>query len=317
MNTFDEIVETLAEKHRSALTWFFRNRDTQQRWPKPLSDGTLLASKAQGIYKPKWCKYCLSIRQSLRSRYADRDVQMRRDGTWSLVYAQEASDPRSRDADYANRSLIACMEETIPIGVLKQISHAPVSRYLVLGVALVLGHHEGYFLIEGFAADGAIRGQESPQALKIMATIQEGRMDLAGAFDPESIVDARERILTSIIRRRGQPKFRHALLEAYDGKCAITGCEAEDALEAAHITPYLGTETNRAANGLLLRADVHILFDMGLITVDTSNMTLLVSPDLQHTEYHILAGKHLRFPDNPSLAPNTEALNRHRSWAGL
>ena len=138
-----------------------------------------------------------------------------------------------------------------------------------------------------------------------------------GSFSPKDITDGRERILASIVRRRGQPEFRHTLLEAYDGKCAITGCDAEDALEAAHIIPYLGVETNRVTNGLLLRADIHVLFDMGLIAIDTSNMTLLVSPDLERTEYNLLADKHLRFPKNLSLAPNIEALNQHRSWAGL
>ena len=47
------------------------------------------------------------------------------------------------------------------------------------------------------------------------------------------------------------------------------------------------------------------------------NMTLLVSPDLERTEYSLLASKHLRFPKSLSLAPNIEALNQHRSWAGL
>jgi len=317
MEQFDKLIASLPDRHKTALRWFVEKTGSQRPWPGALPDGTILASKAQGIYKPKWSNYCLSIRQNLKSRYGDKDLQIRPDGTWSLVYAQEASDPKSRDADYANRSLIACMEDRIPIGVLKQISNTPVSRYLVLGVAMVVELQGGYFLIEGFATDGTFKIQENPQGLKIMAAIQERELNLAGIFDPESIVDAREKTLTSIIRRRGQPKFRQMLLEAYDGKCAITDCCVEDTLEAAHIIPYLGTETNIIANGLLMRADIHILFDMGMIAVDTSNMTLLVSPGLQGTEYSVLAGKHLRFPEDQNLAPSTEALNRHRLWAGL
>lgn len=317
MKNFNEIIMELPEMHRTALTWFFRNKGTEQTWPKPLSDGTLLASKAQGIYKPKWTKYCLSIRQSLRSRYADKELQVRSDGTWSLVYAQEASDPRSRDADYANRSLIACMEDRVPIGVLKQFSEIPVSRYQVLGVAMVLRHQEGYFLIEGFAVDGTVRGLESPQDLGVLVTIQEKEMNLAGAFDPDNIIDAREKTLTSIIRRRGQPNFRQQLLEIYGARCAITNCDVEEALEAVHILPYKGPQTNQPSNGLLLRADIHVLFDLGLIAVDTKTMKVLIASSLVGSSYAALNGNKLRLPKTQTFGPSKEALDQHRTWTGL
>ena len=50
----------------------------------------------------------------------------------------------------------------------------------------------------------------------------------------------------------------------YEGKCAVTGCDVPDVLQAAHIFPYMGPETNHPSNGLL-RADIHTLFDLGLI----------------------------------------------------
>ena len=55
----------LPARHRSALSWFEEHAGTVQRWPAPLSDETLLASKAKGIYKPRWSEYALSVRQSL------------------------------------------------------------------------------------------------------------------------------------------------------------------------------------------------------------------------------------------------------------
>jgi hypothetical protein len=317
MKDFNEIILKLPDMHRTALTWFLRNRGTEQTWPKPLSDGTLLASKVQGIYKPKWTKYCLSIRQNLRSRYADKELQVRSDGTWSFVYAQEASDPRSRDADYANRSLIACMEDRVPIGVIKQISETPVSRYQVLGVAMVFRHYEGYFLIEGFAADGTVRGLESPKDLNALVTIQQEEMIQAGVFDPDNIIDAREKALASIIRRRGQPNFRQQLLEIYGTRCAVTNCDVVEALEAVHILPYKGPQTDHSSNGLLLRADIHVLFDLGLIAVDTRTMTLLISPSLMGSSYAGLSGTTLRLPETDAFNPSREALDQHRAWTGL
>jgi len=242
---------------------------------------------------------------------------MRSDGTWSLIYAQEASNPRSRDADYANRSLVSCMWDKVPIGVMKQISETPISRYQIFGAAVVVGHYEGYFLIEGFAANGSARGLESPQDLRALAAIQEKAMELAGAFSPDSIIDAREKALASIVRRRGQPDFRQKLLEAYGAKCAITGCDVEEALEGVHILPYRGPETNHPSNGLLLRADTHILFDLGLIAVDTNTMTVLAASSLVGTSYAELAGTRLRLPKAGTFCPSKEALDYHREWSGL
>jgi hypothetical protein len=317
MEYFDKLIEHLPERHRIALTWFLENKATKQRWPKPLTDGTLLASKAQGIYKPKWTHYCLSIRQNISSNYADNDPEMRPDGTWSLIYAEEASDPRSRDADYANRSLVACMHDRIPIGVMWQINEKPISRYHILGVGIVIDHYQGNFIIEGFTANGLIKSLTSPAELEALSVAQEKTAEVSGAFNPQDIIDAREKILASIVRRRGQPQFRQKLITAYGGKCAITGCNATETLEAVHILPYRGPETNHLSNGLLLRADIHILFDLGLIAIDTSEMIVLISSRLNSTIYAQLAGKHIHIPEVDTYRPNIEVLNQHRAWADL
>jgi putative restriction endonuclease len=56
--------------------------------------------------------------------------------------------------------------------------------------------------------------------------------------------------LAEVVRRRGQAKFRKALLAAYREKCAITGCYAVEALEAALISPYRGDYSDHLQNGL-------------------------------------------------------------------
>ena len=128
---------------------------------------------------------------------------------------------------------------------------------------------------------------------------EANRLDHEGWFDPSGIEDARSRVLSSIVRRQGQPKFRQTLLMAYEGKCAVTGCDAIEALEAAHIIPFRGEDTNSVRNGLLLRADVHTLFDRGSIAVDTSDYTILVSESIRKTVYGRLAGQPLRQPGSP------------------
>jgi len=137
-----------------------------------------------------------------------------------------------------------------------------------------------------------------------------------GAFDPRNIDDARTRTLASIVRRRGQPAFRQQLFAAYAGRCAITGCDVAEVLEAAHIYPYQGEETNLISNGLLLRADLHTLFDLGWLTVDADGYTVNVHPSLRNSDYGQWHGKLLRRPDDPSHFPSKAALIWHRHNIG-
>ena len=142
-------------------------------------------------------------------------------------------------------------------------------------------------------------------------------MSETGEFDSDDATDNRERVLTSIVRRRGQPEFRQMLIKIYSGACAVTGYNAGDALEAAHIRPFRGGHTNHPTNGLLLRADIHTLFDLHLLAIDTSNMTVLLAPQLLETPYKDLMGKPLQSPQNNSYLPNKEALDEHRAKSGL
>ena len=78
----------------------------------------------------------------------------------------------------------------------------------------------------------------------------------------------------------------------------MTTTDAEQALEAAHIYPYQGTQTNHISNGILLRADIHVLFDLRLITVNSYDMTIIISGVLSKTVYAELLGKSLLLPEN-------------------
>ena len=104
-------------------------------------------------------------------------------------------------------------------------------------------------------------------------------------FDVTDLTDARRRIVSTIVARRGQPESRRCLLSLYNSRCAFTNADASEALEAAHIMAYKGEHTNRPSNGLLLRADIHTLFDLGLLAVNSDDMTIMVSDQLQHSCY--------------------------------
>jgi hypothetical protein len=156
--------------------------------------------------------------------------------------------------------------------------------------------------------DPGFRGELDTAAKKLAET---------GFFDPEDIADARERTLTSIVRRQGQPVFRQRLLDAYGRRCAITDCNIEEALEAAHIIPYSGPSTNHPNNGLLLRADLHTLFDLGLVAVHAESMEIIVAPAISNSPYEEFNGRPLRLPLQHTDRPSREALERHRQASGL
>lgn len=130
-------------------------------------------------------------------------------------------------------------------------------------------------------------------------------------LDPNDLEDARERVLTSIVRRQGQSQFRQNLLTAYKGRCTISSCNVEPALEAAHIIPYLGLHTNTTSNGLLLRADLHTLFDLKLITIHPESMKVLVAPELRKTQYGEFFEQTITLPKNEADIPSEQAIKEH------
>ena len=110
--------------------------------------------------------------------------------------------------------------------------------------------------------------------------------------------------------RLGQTDFRQRLLIAYDKRCAMTSYDAVDALEAAHIDPYAGVESNRISNGWPLRGDIHTLFDLNRIAINPETLELTIGADLMRTRYAELQEKKLRIPQDNVDRPDTTALNR-------
>jgi hypothetical protein len=66
-----------------------------------------------------------------------------------------------------------------------------------------------------------------------------------------------------------------------------------------------------------LRSDVHTLFDLGKIAVDTRTMTVIVSDELLKSSYRILADRPLHYPKDETQRPSTEGLDLHRRLVGL
>jgi putative restriction endonuclease len=115
--------------------------------------------------------------------------------------------------------------------------------------------------------------------------------------------------------RLGQGLFSLAVRDAYRGACAVTREHSGPVLEAAHILPYKRGGEHRVDNGLLLRSDLHRLFDFGYVTV-TADHEFRVGERLR-TEfnngrsYYGLDGSPIALPDDPVLRPNRDFLAWH------
>lgn len=116
--------------------------------------------------------------------------------------------------------------------------------------------------------------------------------------------------------RVGQGAFRINVTESYSRRCAISGERTLPVLQAAHIKSYSEAGPNDTSNGLLLRSDLHTLYDKGYLAI-TEDYSIEISPRLHEEfsngrDYYKYHGKKLLIlPDDLRDYPNKEFLRWH------
>jgi len=106
--------------------------------------------------------------------------------------------------------------------------------------------------------------------------------------------------------RKGQKAFKTKLIKAYEHRCMLSECDVATTLQASHICPYRGVEDHHPANGLLLRNDLHVLFDANLLGIHPRTLKVQLHPSIAHSSYAKFKGKKLRvgvnvFPERKAL----------------
>ena len=123
-------------------------------------------------------------------------------------------------------------------------------------------------------------------------------------------------VLTRV--RLGQGAFRVLVTDAYSRKCSITGEKTLPVLEAAHIRPYSDSGPHFISNGILLRSDIHKLFDSGYLTI-TNDLKVEVSSRIKvefqnGKEYYQYHGRDLlNIPDKKIDRPDIKFIDWHNS----
>lgn len=151
------------------------------------------------------------------------------------------------------------------------------------------------------------------EGLALWETVNE-RLSLPQASE---VADAESRFgAPHLFRPRlGQGAFRVLVTDLYHRRCAVTQERTLPALEAAHIRPYGEGGAHEAQNGLLLRRDIHSLFDAGYVTV-TPDLRFEVSRRIREEfdngkHYYALHGQKIDLPADVTQRPDTKALDWH------
>lgn len=121
---------------------------------------------------------------------------------------------------------------------------------------------------------------------------------------------------TLVAPRLGQRSFRALVTDAYNYRCAISRERTLPVLQAAHIRPYAEGGSHELSNGLLLRSDLHTLFDQHYLTIDPNKKTLIVSRRIREQfengrDYYALDDRALLQPVDSLSLPSTENLAYH------
>lgn len=165
---------------------------------------------------------------------------------------------------------------------------------------------EPWFVHSWADGDGLIVRGEPPQTLAAGPSEDDGPPESPGEDDTWR--EGQIRV------RQGQAGFRAKLLDAYGRRCAVTRTILEPLLEAAHIVPHAEKTDYRETNGLLLRADIHTLYDLYHLSIDERG-TVHLSRLAMQTEYRNWHGKQIHMPDKSSVAPSPVNLaSRHRRF---
>lgn len=119
--------------------------------------------------------------------------------------------------------------------------------------------------------------------------------------DEEKAIDADREAIESGYQRRftlqevrpEQGAFRNSLMSLYNNRCVISSCGVREVLQAAHIVPFSEAVAyrNDPGNGLVLRSDIHTLFDRFLITIHPKERKIVIADELKLTAYRSFSEK--------------------------
>lgn len=310
--SYERAKKVAPEEFLPAYDWLIDHASpTPQKLPSTqngLDPGLSVKLIAQrGIHKPSGFDYALTIKSTATGPYDDGIIEQD-DDTWILHYRRQEKGRTSLEGtDHYNEALRKCLRDGLPVGVFTAAKEQ--SHYYYMGLAFV----EAYDSTSGvFTLHGPVKKSQDED---FWSVVSEEDLSPEDALLFREINEHDERAIKTVERalRVRQSKFRKALLAAYSGKCVISEYGVPEALQAAHISSYMGPKSQTTTNGLLLRADLHLLYDSYLITVDPEGYRVRTAPKLASSPYAEFNRKTILKPQNPKDIPSEKRLFTHYS----
>lgn len=270
----------------------------------------------EGIYKPAWSKYPLSISSMLKSPYHDK-VSFNSDRTWWIQYSPKAG---GMDIE-VNAALIRCMTDRQPIVVLRQMSDKTGPRgatHRLLGLGFVETFDAGANLFR-------IRGLEWSEVSAVLGIglsddLVETALRLESLEKWAPFVED-DRAVYQVARQKRDTAFAEIVLDNYGYTCAVTGLRFQSAkhteAQGAHIISKEKQGTDDPRNGLALSRTVHWAFDCGLFTISDQYEVVINAKaraaNIANFPLMEMDRKKILLPKDEYYHPHPEALAWHRT----
>ena len=211
-------------------------------------------------------------------------------GGYGLTATAEVASVEERDSglDIRVRNVVSIPRETLNNRILLKLLRpgnvfADIKKSTV---ATLRGLSERHVReLEEQLATSAVRGNSAEPIHALATAVPPSEGDRA------AIEAGRQAMMRLIEQREHQGPFKDAVITRDGARCVVTGSRVREVLEAAHLIPYASghPERDNPENGVLLRADIHVLFDRGLMSIDPDTMAVRIKPQLQNTSYARIA----------------------------
>lgn len=301
--------------HFESLRFLFERRETFVNIWDDGDDRYYSAIDKKSVYKPKDLMYALSVRTKGDPVGDVSDVVDFFDDGW--LYTHRLESELIRDS-FVNDALFRCFVDFVPVAVLIKLQNWS-GDYYVLGLGYIVRYDVSQGVCDIVSVDSGLNRRRrlrrngkwgEPIARKYL--IENGLIDVQRSEQRSglSVDERRVKKLQKVLSRKKQAYLRRELMAVYEGMCVVSGCRVAAVLEAAHIVPVSDGGEDVVSNALLLRVDLHRLFDAGLIAFyeDDGKLVIYVHSSLGASEYYELNGK------NPFL---NDELMQHVDIAAL
>lgn len=268
----------------------------------------------EGIYKPKWSRYALSIASMQVNPYSDK-LEYLADGRWRISYSAKSGGTHIAQ----NRALVNCMTDKEPVIVLLQTSNSKKLgvKYRLLGLGLIHNFDpiKDQFDIHHIDSEILDRlGNGVQEELLAEYSIREAAFEEFHPFVKE------EKSIYRVSKVKREQTFKKIILEQYDHTCSATGIKFKYhnivEAQAAHIISKSKNGSDDPRNGLALSSTAHWAFDKGIFTI-SDQYEIVVNPKARSASSNKFAifekaGHQIDLPGDEKYFPHQESLRWHR-----